>query len=174
MGFHLRFPYYSMEAIYLERLNQVRKLKSELENKLEVKVEIKGHGVVIDGPPLNEFVAKKVFDAINFGFSVPKAIQLRHEDIDFKIIRIKDHTKRNLRAVKSRLIGTHGKTRKTISDIADCDILIKESEVGVIAEAEYMDNVSTAIIKIIKGSKQSNSYKYLERMNRAKKESSPI
>jgi ribosomal RNA assembly protein len=162
-----------MHTIYLKKPDEVMKSKSQLEKKLEIKIEVKGHGVVIDGQPLNEFVAERVFDAINFGFSATKAIQLRHEDVDFKIIRIKDHTKRNLRAVKSRLIGTHGKTRKTISDIADCDILIKESEVGVIAEAEYMDNVTTAIIKIIKGSKQSNSYKYLERMNRAKKESSP-
>lgn len=169
MGFHLRFCFYKMETIYLKKLNGVRKLKKELEEKLEIKIETKGHGAVIDGTPLNEFIAKKVFDAINFGFSVTKAVQLKYEDMDFKIIRIKDHTKRNLKDVKSRLIGTHGKTRKTISDIADCDILIKESEVGVIAEAESVDEIATAIVKIIKGSKQSNSYKYLERMNRIKK-----
>jgi ribosomal RNA assembly protein len=87
----------------------------------------------------------------------------------FKKVRIKDHTRRNLRDIKSRLIGTHGKTKKTMAEISGCEILIKESEVGFIGGVDVIEDVERAIINLIKGSKQANMYRYLERRNRERK-----
>lgn len=162
-----------METIYLKRIFEVRKLKSELEKKLNVKLVIVGKHVKIDGESLDEYDAMRVFEAINFGFSVRKALVLKREDFVFKVVHIKEYTKRNLKDIKARLIGKHGRTRKTISMISGCDVLIKESDVGVIGYCEDVDDTVAGIVSLIKGSKQANIYKYLERMNRAKKQGQP-
>ena len=160
-----------MEKVYVRRMLEVKKNKRELERVLNVKLRILGRYAEIFGSSLDEYDALQVFDAINFGFSARKALMLRQEDFVFKIIHIKEHTHRSLRAVKARLIGTHGKTRKTMSLIAGCEILIKEGEVGVVGYVEDVENTERAVVNLIKGSKQGNMYKYLERMNRLKKES---
>lgn len=158
-----------MESIPAKKLGEVRRMKSELEKKLNVKIIIRGKTVTFRGNSFDEYEASLVFDAIRFGFSVRKALLLKEEDKMFKVIHIKEHTKRNLKDIKARLIGTRGKTRKTISKISGGEMIVNEGEVGVISDSESIDDVVTAVISIIKGSKQSNMYKYLEKMNRVKK-----
>jgi KH domain-containing protein len=162
-----------METVYLKKIGEVRKLKPELEKKLNVAITISKGRVTMKGSSLDEYDALKVFEAIGFGFGVRKALKLKEEDSVFKIVHIKEHTKRNLTDIKSRLIGTHGKTRKTISVISGCEVVIGESDVGIIGYVEDVERAETAVISLIKGSKQANTYRYLERMNRAKKEGQP-
>ena len=157
-----------METIYLKRVGEVRRNKEELEKQLNIKIKVSGNNVVIEGKSLDEYDAQCVFDAINFGFSVKKALLLKGEDMVFKVVHIKSFTKRNLRDIKSRLIGKRGKTRRTISEISGCDVLIKEGEVGIIGDVESVEDTETAIINLIKGSKQSNMYRYLEKRNKTK------
>ena len=159
-----------METVFVKRIREVLKNKKELEKKLNVKLVIKRNLITVDGGSLDEYDALQVFDAVSFGFSVRKALLLKNEDYAFKKIHIRDYTKRNLRDIKSRLIGTKGKTRKAMSQISGCEILIKEGEVGIVGYAEDVENAETAIINLIKGSKQSNMYRYLEKMNRLMKE----
>ena len=158
-----------MEIAYIKKILEVKKLKSELEKKLNISIKISGNNLIYEGDSLDEYIASLVFDAINFGFSVRKSLLLCDEGMMFRVIHIKEHTKRNLKDVKARLIGTKGKTKKTISEISGCHVLIKESEVGIIGSAEDIDNAVTALINIIRGSKQANMYRFLERMNREKK-----
>ncbi len=71
--------------------------------------------------------------------------------------------------VRSRVIGTEGKTRKTVESITGCYIIIKDNVVGILGPTEEVEAASTAIANIAKGSKQGNAYRYLERMNQARK-----
>src|SRR3989344_2611684 len=103
-----------METLIFERTNEVRKNKREL-----------GKKVAIDGEPIAEFTAEQVLSAINFGFSSKRALFILNTDIQFKKLNIKNFTHRkNIREIKARLIGTEGKTKKTIEEVADCDIVI--------------------------------------------------
>ena len=96
-----------------------------------------------------------------------KAIQIMDEEILFRKINIKDFTKRkNLEIIRARLIGTRGRTKKTIESISGCNIIINENEVGLICHSEKMEYAITAISNIIKGSKVTNTYKYLEKTNK--------
>ena len=162
-----------METVYLKKIGEVKKLKFQLEKKLDVKLKIVKGRVDIVGTAVDEYDAVRVFDAIGFGFSVRKALKLKEDDTIFKLVHIKEYTKRNLRDVKARLIGTHGKTKKTISEISGCEVIIGESDVGIIGYAEDVESAEIAVINLIKGSKQANIYRYLERMNLAKKHSQP-
>ncbi len=159
-----------MEEVYVKKIKDIKKNKDEVERKLNVKLTIVGNKISYEGDSIDEYEASLVFEAISFGFSVRVALNLKIEENTFKVVHIKDHTKRKLKDIKSRLIGTQGKTRRIISDISNCYVLINESDVGIIGYVEDVENASTAIISLIKGSKQANMYQYLERMNRTKKE----
>jgi len=158
-----------MEEIYCYRMREVVKNKSKLEKELGVNISVDGKKVLVDGDGVEEYEAELVFAAIDFGFTIKQALSLKDEEMMFRRIHIKDYTKRKLEDVKARIIGSKGKARRTMEEISGCKILIKENEVGVIGYADDVENVVTAIIHIIKGSKQSNMYAYLERMNRVKK-----
>ncbi|MBI2452054.1 hypothetical protein HYV50_03165 [Candidatus Pacearchaeota archaeon] len=161
-----------MESFYLSSkgIRETAKSKENLERKLSIKIKIENNHVFIEGKPMAEYETSLVFNAIKFGFSVSKALLLKGEDMAFRIIHIRKHTKRKLKDIKARLIGTKGKTRRVMSDISNCEILIRESDVGILGSFKDVENAETAIISLIKGSKQANMYRYLEKMNRRKKE----
>lgn len=155
-----------MQIIYLNKTGEVRNNKEELERKMNVKMTIVGKKLTIEGEALAEYEAGIVIDAITFGFSAKKALLLTEADNIFRKIHIKHFTRRkNMDEVRARLIGTEGKTRRTLEEVGDCEIIIGEKEVGIIGSAENIDRATTGITNLIKGSKQANVYRYLERVN---------
>lgn len=159
-----------METMILEKTGELKKRKEELEKKLNVEISIKGKQVTISGEAIEEYEASMIIDAISLGFSIKEALTIKNEETIFKKIRIKDFTKRkDLYEVKSRLIGTKGKTKRTLEEISGCRVVIGDSEVGIIGSAEDVESTVTAAANIIRGTKQANAYRYLERMNTLKK-----
>jgi len=157
--------------IHLQRTNELKRTKGELEKKLNVKIKITGKMAEIEGKPLDEYEASHIIEAVGFGFSAREALKLKEENMLFTKINIKDFTRRkNLEDVRSRIIGTEGKTKKTLEQISGCDMVLSNNIVGIIGPAEAIENATTAIKNIVRGSKQSNVYRYLEKMNRAKRE----
>ena len=159
-----------MEEFHIKNIRELIKNKDKLEERLNVKIKIQGNKVYVEGDPLYEYESSLVFKAIAFGFSVKIALLLVDEENIFKTIHIREHTKRRLKDVLARLIGTKGKTKRVISDISNCYIVIKEGSVGIIGDGKDVENAETAVISLIKGSKQVNMYHYLEKMNKIKKE----
>lgn len=160
-----------MQQITFHNTAELKRTKEELENKLGLKITIKGKLITIDSEDtFKEYEAQMVLNAMALGFSAAKALLLLDEEYVYEEIRIKDHTKRDLRSVLSRLIGTKGKTKNTIESLTSGDIVIGENKVGVIALAEEIDAATTAIKNLIRGTKQSKVYNYLEKHNTKKKE----
>ena len=159
-----------MLDIYCEKINELKREKEFLEKKLNTKIKITGKKVQIQGDSINEYESEMVIDAISLGFPARMASLLTNENFIFEKINIKNYARnKNLKVVKSRLIGTHGKTKKTIEQISGCNIVIKENMIGIICPAESTEYIITAIINLIIGSKQTNIYKYLEKINTLKK-----
>ena len=159
-----------METLYLNKTAELKRTKSNLEKEFDVKINIQGKKVTIDGKAINEFEATQVIEAIDFGFSTENALLLKDPNNAFRKIHIKEFTKRPLEDIQGRLIGKRGKTRKTLEQLSDTYIIINNGEVGIIGNIESIETAITAITNIIRGSKQTNAYKYLERVNRSKKE----
>ena len=154
----------TMKKIYSEKLVRVLKNKKRLEKVLNVQIENRGREVSIEGTPEDEYLAEKVIDALNFGFPFSEALAIRTEDALLEIINIKEHTKRaDLPSVRARIIGKDGKTLKTLSTLTKCALEIKDNEVGIIGAPELIQNAQEAIIHLVKGSKQANVYKLLEK-----------
>jgi KH domain-containing protein len=150
--------------IISEDISKIIKNKRKLERLLNVKITIKGDEITIEGNAEDEYIAEKVINAVNFGFPIAIALLIREEDFLFEILDIKDYTHRkDLERIRARIIGKSGKTLKTLNNLTECNFEIKDNNVGIIGNPEYIKNAQDAVIFIIQGSKQANVYNYLEK-----------
>jgi ribosomal RNA assembly protein len=153
-----------MKTFFLDELKVLKKYKRKLQKELEVKITIEGNDVSIDGDADDEFFAEKIIIALNFGFPMDAALLIKREEFLFEILNIKDYTtKKDLKTIRARIIGSGGKTLRTLATLTECFFEIKENTVGIIGSPENIENAQNSIISIIRGSKQANVYSYLEK-----------
>ena len=87
-----------------------------------------------------------------------------------QIVHIKDITNRNdLDRVRGRIIGSSGRTLATLKKLTNCDISLQDNEIGLIGDAEGMDDSVQAVTSLVQGSKQGNVYARLERETKKKR-----
>ena len=153
-----------MRTMICEKIVRIIKSRKKLEQELGVKITNKGKEVSIKCKPEDEYIAEKVFEALDFGFPFSSVILIKEEDFVLEIINIKDYTNRkDLDRIRARIIGKKGKTLKTLNGLTKCYFEIKDNQIGIIGDPEYIKNAEEAIISIIKGAKQSNVYTRLEK-----------
>lgn len=153
-----------MKIIIVDKIARIIKSRLRLERLLNVRITNRGREVKIEGSAENEYTAEKIIDALNFGFPLGVALLIKEEDNTFEVIRIKDHTTRHdLERVRGRIIGKGGGTLKTLTGLTKCYFELKDNEIGIVGNPEYIGNAQEALILIIKGSKQSNVYAHLEK-----------
>jgi ribosomal RNA assembly protein len=68
-----------------------------------------------------------------------------------------------LSRVRSRLIGTNGKTRKIIEDLTGAYMSIYGSTVSLVGNSVQLPIAKTAVEMILRGSEHATVYRYLER-----------
>ena len=159
-----------MQEIYTEQVRTVIKNKKRLEQELDIKITNKGKLIFVDGEADKEFIAIQAIEAINLNFSVEKALFLKNPEIILQRINIKDITKRqDLERIRARIIGTGGKTLKTLNNLTNCEFSLEDNSIGIIGAIEYIEDAKQSIISLIKGSKQSNVYARVERQRRGKR-----
>jgi len=153
-----------MQEIYVENIKEVFRNKKNIEKELKIKLTNKGKDFFVKGNPENEYLALKVLEAVNLGFSVSKALQLKDENVILQALNIKDITKKHdLERIRARIIGTGGKTLKTLQHLTECDLSISNNQIGIIGDAEEVEYAVQALTSLIHGSKQGNVYARLER-----------
>ena len=155
-----------MRKIVVERMNKVKRAVPKIESRIKVKVLFGKDSVSIKGSEINEFLVEQIVRAVDFGFHIEDALLLKNEDFLLEFIDVKEHTRRkNFKDIRSRLIGTGGKARKTIENLTGSVIVINGNNVGVIVDSEHLDAVTQGIESIIQGSKHGNVFAYLEKQN---------
>lgn len=153
-----------MKKILSNKIARIIKNKKKLEASLDVKIINRGKEISLEGNSLNEYIAEKVIEALDFGFPLSAALLIKDEDFVFEVINIKDHTRRkDLERIRARIIGKKGKTLQTLHNLTNCNFELKDNEVGIIGDAENIENAQQAVVSIIKGAKQSNMYSFLEK-----------
>lgn len=158
------------QEIYAQNLKEILNNKSMLEKELKVKIQNQGRNIFIVGKAENEYLCFRIIEAVNLGFSVDKALVLKDENIIFNILNIRDITRRkDLPRIKARIIGTQGKTKSNIQTLTDCIISIHDNQVGIIGEADYIQEAIIAIKCLIQGSKQGNVYARLEKKKKERR-----
>ena len=159
-----------VQEIYIEPVGKVIQNIKQLKKELGVKITNKGKLVFIDGDADKEFEALQVMEAINLDFPIEQTLELTNENIILQTVHIKDITKRHdLERVRARVIGTQGKTLKTLNNITGCHFALSDNEVGIIGNTEDIEEARQAVISLIQGSKQSNVYTRTERLRKQKR-----
>lgn len=159
-----------METIIIENKSEIKRNIEELERKLKVNITFVGKKMTIEGESLDEYEAIKILEAINLGFSAKRALTLLEPNMTWKSFNIKEFTRRkNLKDVRARIVGTEGKTKRAIEEISACEISLKENTLSIIGPGESIEEAVTALKNLIRGSKQSNVYKFLESRNTERK-----
>jgi len=153
-----------MEKIIFEKSNRVKKNRKRLEEELEVKITYRGKEIIIEGPPENEKIAIQMIEALDFGFPFTEVISMKKEEKIFTKINLKEHTlKKNFSSIRSRIIGKSGKAIKSLSDLSDCKLELKNNEIGIIGNPEDIEKIAEALIQLIQGAKHGHVYTFLEK-----------
>ncbi len=143
------------------------KTKRKIEEKTNTKLKVnsKEGEVEISGEPVEIYQAEHILKAIGRGFNPEVALTLVDEENCFDLIDIKHYSgssEKKFSRMKSRLIGTRGKCRKTIEQIAKVRLSIYGKTVGIIGHVEDVHLARIAILDILKGAPHGPVYKKLE------------
>ena len=159
-----------VQEIYTEFIRKIMQNKEKLEKELEIKISNKGKNLFINGTAEKEFTAIQIIEAINLGFSIDKTLLLKQEDIILQTIHIKDITKRqDLERVRARIIGTQGRTLRTLNNLTNCEFSVQDNNIGIIGNTEDIEEAIQSITSLIQGSKQSNVYARTEKEMKKKR-----
>ena len=139
--------------------------KEELEDLTECEVTIEDNQVAIEGEPIEEMDAQRIVKAIGRGFNPEKAFKLVERDVTLHLMDIGRfaNTKNAEERLKGRVIGREGETRKHIEKMAQVDISVYGTTIGIIGKAQNIEVAMEAIRMLLKGSSHSTAYNYLEK-----------
>src|SRR4030042_257076 len=133
-----------MKQIYFNNIKKLRQNKKILEDRLGVALTINGKRVTIEGESMNEYEASQVLDAMNFGFELKDALLILNETFVFRKLPIKQFTRRkDLEEVRGRIIGTEGKTKRTVENVSGCAVVVSDNIVGGIGPSEAIEEPQT-------------------------------
>jgi ribosomal RNA assembly protein len=156
-------------------------VKSTIENKLAVDLKIDSDtgsvdiGVRPNSPdPSAALRAKDMVLAIGRGFSPPRAFSLFNEDYTFDIVDLHDYFGKNeteIRRVDGRIIGSEGKSRRTLEQLTGTLISVSGHTVSIIGPFDSVSLAKDALEKLIEGRQHGTVYKFLrKKRGQAKKE----
>ena len=153
-----------MKTLYIKSARKVRQHKKELEQKLKVKITVKGTDTTISGNEVDEYFAERVLLSVDYPFLIEDSLLLAGVDFMFEVLHIRDYTRRHdMDVIKGRIIGKKGKTLQVLQNLSESVMAVKDNSVAIIAPVEEMETARQAVISIIQGSKQGNVYGYLEK-----------
>lgn len=144
--------------------------KRLLEKKTKTKLIIEEE-IIIEGESLEVMTAENIVKAIGRGFSPVHALILLDEENTLVIIELPKN-EQSQRRIKSRLIGTRGKSRKNIERLTDTFISVYGKSVAVIGKYQNVQLAEEAINKIVKGFSHRAVYEFLEGKQDGRKEES--
>lgn len=146
-----------------ERIKVIKdgKTRSNISKSLNVKLTFQENSVTIEGEGIELFQAKNIVKAIGRGFSPENAFRLLKEDETLETIELNQFNDSRLKIIKSRLIGTNGKTWRMIEKCSGCSLSVYGKTVSLIGDYEQLNIAREAVQMIIRGSKHSKVYGFL-------------
>ena len=145
--------------------------KKDLENTSGVHLEIDSRlgEITIDDrnveDPLQVLKLESIVLAIGRGFCPEHAMKLLDDDTDLFIFDIHDYVSKkesHVRRLKSRIIGTEGKTKRVLEELTDSYISVYGHTVSIITDFASMDIAKRAVDKLLSGSKHAAVYRFVE------------
>ena len=143
--------------------------KKRIENKTHTKLTIdsnEGDVFVKGNESYNVYIARIIVLAVSRGFNPSIAINLVNDNYSLEVINIKDFSgksKTKIMRIKSRIIGSKGRSKQLLEQLTNTDICIYGKTVSVIGNVENSVLARRAIEMLLRGSKHGNVYSWLEK-----------
>jgi ribosomal RNA assembly protein len=140
-------------------------IKKRLQKNLSVSISINsatGEVEVNGDDAMQVLTAENVIKAVGRGFDPRTAFKLLDESYALEIISLPKNEKQ-LRRIKSRLIGEKGRAKENIEQLSECDIEIYGRTVAIIGEWENVERARDAILRLMKGFPHASVYALLEK-----------
>ncbi|MGA1821933.1 MAG: KH domain-containing protein [Thermoplasmatota archaeon] len=168
MVFRIKVPKDRIGVLIGHSGETLSKLKEESGTEIDVDSET-GEVTIFDDEASDSYKAFRMRDvvrAIARGFTPEKASKLLEEDLYYEEFDIRDYSgksQKRIMQVRSRVIGSGGKTRRIVEELTDCHISIKGNTVGIIGDLEGLKVASKAVTMLLSGSEHSSVYSYMEK-----------
>lgn len=141
----------------------------EEQSKLKIYIDSKLGEVVIDDHevdnPLIVIKIENIIRAIGRGFSPENAYRLFDDDSDFFMFDLYDYVGKkpsHVRRLKSRIIGSEGKTKRVLEELTDSKISIYGHTISIISNILSINILKKSIDMLITGSKHATVYRFVE------------
>ncbi len=163
-AYELKVPHERI-AVVIGKNGQVKK---RIEEELQVRVEIdsrEGDVRITGRDPLNLYTAREIIRAISRGFNPETAFDLLKQDYVLDIIPITDYarTRNALIRLRGRVIGEHGRSRRTIENMTNTAISVYGKTVGIIGRVEDVSMARRAVEMLLGQAQHAPVYKMLEK-----------
>ncbi|MCD6403447.1 MAG: RNA-processing protein [Candidatus Aenigmarchaeota archaeon] len=115
--------------------------------------------------PIKAMNIKQVLIAFGRGFDLDDALNLLDDSYGLEIINITDYvgkSKSRLVTMRGRIIGTDGKTKRTIENAANVKLAIYGKTVSILGRWEDIPKARRAIEMLLEGKMHSTVYRWLE------------
>jgi len=115
--------------------------------------------------PTDALKVRDIVAAIGRGFSEERAFQLLGDDMYLAQMDIKDfaHSRNRIAEIKGRAIGTRGKTRRLIEELAGVYMSVYGHTVSLIGDSFRIGIAREAVEMLLRGSEHKTVYRFLER-----------
>lgn len=153
----------------------VNKIKQECGVSISIEGDSGMVTVVYDGRSLSKgdpFRAIEIISAIARGFSPDKAFKLLREDMVYQLLDMRDYagnSNKSIGRLNGRIIGEHGKARRTIEELTGSYISVYGHTVGFIGIFDAIKIAVEAVGLLSKGSSHRNVYLMLQNYRRKQK-----
>jgi ribosomal RNA assembly protein len=145
-------------------LKRSKTLLKQVEDLTETKIEI-DEDVSIEGESFAVYQTVQVIRAYGRGFDIRDALNLLDDNYGLEIINLPDFvsTEKRMTVLKSRIIGSHGKTKKAIEDFTDTKLAVQGKTVSILGEWDKINVSKEAVMMLINGSSHKTVYRWLEK-----------
>ena len=156
-------------AVLIGKNGEVKKQLEEATNcKLKIDSE-EGDVFITGNDSIGLYTAREIVRAVGRGFNPEIALELLDEHNYFEMIELTyyvGNSKNNLIRVRSRIIGTEGKARKTIEELTDTKIVVYGKTISIIGEHEGVSLARKAFESLLAGSRHSTVYAWLDKQKK--------
>lgn len=143
-------------------------VKNKIQRLTKTKIIIdskEGDVIVESKDSFAAYSTTLIVKAIGRGFNPNIALLLNREDYSMEIVDITEFTgksKKKVRRIKARIIGTKGKAWKMVEKLTGCYLSVYGKTVSIIGLVEEVALAKQAVEDLLKGAPYSNVYKFIQ------------
>lgn len=151
-------------------------IKRKIQKLTNTKIQINSNegDVSIEGEDsLNVLIARNIVKCIGRGFNPDIALLLLRDGFTMDIINIVDFagkSKNSEERLRSRVIGTNGKAKKSLESMTNTFISVYGKTVTIIGRQEEVHLARRGIEIILNGAPHSHAYRWIEKQKESELE----